>query len=82
MAMLCLLTCFSSAFPRAPSPRARSVLLSSKDCVSTHPRSFGALPSMASTTFFAVALAEPGFWPVTRLPSSTTYETKGSVAFS
>lgn len=25
----------------------------------------------AATTFFAVSFAEPGFWPVTRLPSTT-----------
>nr|BFD89272.1 hypothetical protein KitaXyl93_06320 [Kitasatospora sp. Xyl93] len=49
-----------------------SGLLSRTECVSTQPRSFDALPSMAWTTFFAVALAELGFWPVTRLPSVTT----------
>ncbi len=48
------------------------VPLSRKDSVSAQPRSFGALPSTVSTTFFAVALAELGFWPVTRLPSVTT----------
>lgn len=47
-------------------------MLPRKGCVSTQPRSFDALPSMALTTVFAVALAEPGFWPVTKLPSVTT----------
>lgn len=38
-------------------------------------------PSKAATCC-AVAFAEPGFWPVTKLPSTTTWEMNGSLAFS
>jgi hypothetical protein len=37
-------------------------------------------PQSSAATLVAVSLADPGFWPVTRLPSTTAYETKGSLA--
>ncbi|MER7451366.1 MerR family DNA-binding protein [Nocardia beijingensis] len=40
-------------------------------CNASQGRACGVLPARVSTTFRAVALAEPGFWPVTRLPSTT-----------
>ena len=59
----------TSLSPAAPRPASRGCDAASQ-------------PSRTETTFSAVALADPGFWPVTRRPSTTTYERNGIIPFS